>query len=100
MFVLTANKKNLSKSSIMASNLASISSPAADSVHSALVSAVSKAGMSEFTESVVPKSIQKVLTTEWNFVILFKYHKADSLSEKNLSVNKNFIPWARLLVLT
>ena len=67
MFAPTANKKNISNSPIMALNLASISSPAADSVHSALVSEVSKAGMSDFTESVAPKSIQKALPTEWNF---------------------------------
>ena len=67
MFVITANKKNISRSPIMASNFASISSPAADRVHYALVSAVSKAGMSDFTESVAPKSIQKALPTEWNF---------------------------------
>ena len=64
MFAPTANKKNISNSPIMALNLASISSPAADSVHSALVSEVSKAGMSDFTESVAPKSIQKALPTE------------------------------------
>ena len=32
--------------------------------------------------------------------ILFKYHEVDSLSEKNLSVNKIFIPLARIFVLT
>ena len=38
--------------------------PVAESVHSALVSAVSKAEMSDLTESLAPKSIQKALPTE------------------------------------
>ena len=38
--------------------------PEAESVHSALVSAVSKAKMSDLTESLAPKSIQKALPTE------------------------------------
>ena len=38
--------------------------PVAESVHSALVSAVSKAKISDFTESLAPKSIQKALPTE------------------------------------
>ena len=33
-------------------------------------------------------------------LVYFKYHNADSMSEKNLSVNKNFIPRARVFVLT
>ena len=38
--------------------------PKAESVHSALVSAVSKAKMSDLTESLALKSIQKALPTE------------------------------------
>ena len=38
--------------------------PVAESVHSALVSAVSKAEMSDLTESVEPKSIQEALPME------------------------------------
>ena len=40
------------------------SHPEAESVHSALVSAVSKAKMSDLTESLALKSIQKALPTE------------------------------------
>ena len=36
----------------------------AESVHSALVSAVSKAEMSDLTENLAPKSIQKALPAE------------------------------------
>ena len=36
----------------------------AESVHSALVSAVSKAEMSDLTENLAPKSIQKALSAE------------------------------------
>ena len=41
--------------------------PEAESVHSALVSAVSKAEMSDLTASVALKSLQKALAMEWNF---------------------------------
>ena len=41
--------------------------PVAESVHSALVSAVSKAEMTDLTESLAPKSIQRAFPTEWNF---------------------------------
>ena len=36
--------------------------------------------------------IREYLVTPREFVILFRYDKADSLPEKNLSVNKKFIP--------
>ena len=41
-----------------------VSVPEAESVRSALVSAVSKAEMSYLTESLVPESIKKALLTE------------------------------------
>ena len=41
-----------------------VTGPGAESVHSALVSAVSKAKLSDLTESLALKSIQKALSTE------------------------------------
>ena len=41
-----------------------IASSVAESVHSTLVSAVGKAEMSDLTESLAPKTIQKAFPTE------------------------------------
>jgi len=66
--------------------------PEAESVHSALVSAVSKAKMSDLTESLAPTTIQKALPTEWNICWLKDFPLTVNLLYDNAPV-KLFKLW-------